>query len=108
MEEVNYRQILNDLFRSSFTGGLVVFTKGVSELDEFTLVRLKNLVRSFDNFGEGDDPFGEHDFGAISLNGHDYFWKIDYFDLEMKNCSPDPNNPSVTQRVLTVMRSDEY
>lgn len=99
---------LNDVFRSTLSGGMVVHTPGVVALDEFTRTKLMKLIRTFNDFGEGNDPHGEHDFGLVSVSGRDFFWKIDYYDLEMKNASPEPNNPKVTTRVLTVMRSDEY
>ena len=28
-----------------------------------------NKVRTFKDFNEGDDPYGEHDFGAFDLKG---------------------------------------
>jgi Protein of unknown function (DUF3768) len=36
------------------------------------------------------------------------FWKIDLYDREMELMSPDPANPDVTTRILTVMLADEY
>jgi hypothetical protein len=35
-------------------------------------------------------------------------WKIDYFNAQWRFSSPDPSNPEVTRRVLTIMRADEY
>lgn len=65
-------------------------------------------VREFDAFDAGNDPHGEHDFGAIEHDDFRYFFKIDYYDLACRYGSPDPTNPAVTVRVLTVMRADEY
>jgi hypothetical protein len=35
-------------------------------------------------------------------------WKIDYYDRSRRYHSPDPADPKLTVRVLTVMRADEY
>jgi hypothetical protein len=62
----------------------------------------------FDAFTEGDDPYGEHDFGAFDLDGTRYFWKIDYYDHDLEHGSDDPSDPEKTRRVLTIMRADKY
>ena len=36
------------------------------------------------------------------------FRKIDYYDRATEAGSPDPADPAVTTRVLTLMRADEY
>ena len=51
---------------------------------------------------------GEHDFGAIDEGGVRCFWKIDLYDRATEMGSPDPADPAVTTRVLTIMRADEY
>ena len=55
-----------------------------------------------------NDPHEEHDFGVVEHGGVRCFWKIDYYDREMEMLSPDPADPSVTTRVLTIMLADEY
>lgn len=42
------------------------------------------------------------------VDGIRILWKIDYYDRDRQFHSPDPADPKVTVRVLTVMRSDEY
>ncbi|MCB1722663.1 MAG: DUF3768 domain-containing protein [Gammaproteobacteria bacterium] len=54
------------------------------------------------------DPYGEHDMGRFTVDGQDFYWKIDYYDLDLEYHSPDPADPSVTVRVLTIMRVGEY
>ena len=66
------------------------------------------LVKGFDYFSERNGLFVRHDFGAIKDEGNTVFWKIDYFDLDLINHSPDPSDPHVTRRVLTVMLGEEY
>jgi hypothetical protein len=99
---------LNDRFRATFVGGLVVVTEGVKALDENAKRRLLAKVRSFDAFSPEDDPYGEHDFGAVEVDGEWFFFKIDYFDPLLEGHSANAADPSVTTRVLTVMRGDEY
>lgn len=99
---------LNDAFRVSFAGGKVMLTPGVSGLPEESLRQLMHSVCTFSAFTTGNDPHGEHDFGGVEIDGRTYFWKIDYYDRSLAYASPDPGDPAVTTRVLTIMRADEY
>jgi hypothetical protein len=99
---------LNDAFRSTFEGGRVVVTAGVRALPADTVARVLETTRTFADFNEGNDPHGEHDFGAFELAGCTFFWKIDYYDTAIEYGSDDPADPDVTTRVLTIMLADEY
>ena len=99
---------LNDRFRQSFIGGLIVTTPGVRDLSHSTRASVLAAVRGFDDFSKDNDPYSEHDFGAFEVDGDKYFWKIDYYDSTYERSSPDPLDLSVTRRVMTVMRADEY
>jgi Protein of unknown function (DUF3768) len=99
---------LNDAFRRSFVGGAVVVTAGVDALPAARRKLMLAKIRAFDQFDEDNDPHGEHDFGVIEEGQVRCFWKIDYYDRDMELMSPDPADPSVTTRVLTVMLADEY
>ncbi|MHC2457209.1 hypothetical protein ACVMIX_003850 [Rhizobium leguminosarum] len=99
---------LNDAFRRNPTVGRVVITPGVGALPHDQRLTLLRAVVGFSAFDAGNDPYNEHDFGAIDQDGVSYFWKIDYYDLDYGMGSPDPTNPHVTRRVLTIMRADEY
>ncbi len=99
---------LNDAFRRTFVGGAVMITAGVEAMPLDQRRSLLQKVRSFDAFGEDNDPHGEHDFGAVDEAGVRCFWKIDYYDRKTEFGSPDPADPAVTTRVLTIMRADEY
>ena len=99
---------LNDAFRQSFVGGRVMMTSGVNALDDADRLALLAAVRAFDAFTPDNDPYGEHDFGGIDIKGSKFFWKLDYYDLQCRSGSPDPADPAVTTRVLTIMRAEEY
>ena len=99
---------LNDHARQSFTGCRVVITHGIAELGEGAVVQILAKVRAYRSFTPDNDPYAEHDFGAIKLRGNTFFWKFDYYDLDLQMHSPDPSDPAVTARVLTVMLAEEY
>ena len=99
---------LNDQFRQTFTGGAVVITAGIAALDEATRQRIFAAVQSFDAFDEDNDPWHEHDFGAVEVDGKRVFFKIAYYDLTRAMHSDDPANPSKTERVMTIMLASEY
>ncbi len=65
-------------------------------------------IAVFDDFCHANDPYEEHDFGAFEVDGHTVMFKIDYFDHDLSMHSPDPADPSVTQRVITIMLAEEY
>jgi hypothetical protein len=99
---------LNDDFRRTFVGGALLITAGVEAMSRDQRRSLLAKVRAFDVFTEDNDPHGEHDFGAVDEGGVRCFWKIDCYDRATEFGSPDPADPAVTTRVLTVMRADEY
>ena len=99
---------LNDDFCRTFVGGMVVITAGVEAMPADQRKSLLAKVRAFDTFTEDNDPHREHDFGAVDEGGVRYFWKVDCYDRATEFGSPDPADPAVTTRVLTIMRADEY
>jgi len=99
---------LNDDFRRTFVGGMIMITAGVEALPAEQRKSLLAKVRAFDVFTEDNDPHGEHDFGALDEAGVRYFWKIDNYDRAIEFGSPDAADPAVTTRVLTVMLAEEY
>jgi hypothetical protein len=99
---------LNDLLRKTGVGGDIMITVGVQALSPPEMVSLLNAIRYFERFDADNDPWFERDMGSMAMEGVRYFWKIDYYDVTMRGGSPDPTDPAVTRRVLTIMRSDEY
>lgn len=98
---------LNDACRAMPGAGWML-TRGVQALSPAALGQAVEAVCRFSAFGEDNDPYGERDFGAFDLNGDRLFWKIDYYDLDLCMASPNPADPAVTQRVLTLMLAEEY
>jgi hypothetical protein len=106
----NSRRIaeLNDRLRTLFLGGQVLLTSSVAALEEDQKEKVLQAVKAFTDFREGNDPHHEHDFGAVDVGGQKYFWKIDYYDLDLRYLADDPADDAHTKRVLTVMHSSEY
>jgi hypothetical protein len=99
---------LNDAFRTTLLGGKVVTTAGVHALGPERVAGLLRIVRAFDTFDEGNDPYGEHDFGAFDDGGQKFFWKIDTYDKSLRYGSEDPADPGQTVRVLTLLFAEEW
>ena len=88
--------------------GRVVMTTGVASLDGADILEAIRQMVNFRRFNPDNDPYGEHDFGAFDHNGRRFFWKFDYYDTDYKSGSPDPSDPNVTARALTLMLACEY
>ncbi len=99
---------LNDELRKNLIGGLALITPGVAALGQEAVERIVKTLAVFDDFCEANDPYGEHDFGAFEADGHKLFFKIDYYDTNLTYHSPDPSDPAVTERVITIMLAEEY
>lgn len=101
-------RMLNDDLRKTLTGGGALITPGVAALgSEFVERTVKALV-AFDDFHHENDPYEEHDFGAFDVDGHRLFFKISYYDRTLTYHSPDPADPNVTERIITIMLAEEY
>ena len=99
---------LNDAFRSDpaliSTRALdqLLITHGVLSRGNAFVERAIQAIRTFSDFSKENDPWGEHDFGTFELDGECLSWKIDYYGLDLKTRSPEPRNPLLTRRVLTI------
>ncbi len=98
---------LNDEFRTTGSGGRWVVTPGIHALGSLAPAIIR-MVRTFEAFSDDNDPYGEHDFGSIDHAGRRIFWKIDCYDKQLECGSPDPTDPDITARVITVMLASEY
>jgi hypothetical protein len=99
---------LNDQLRQTLSTGLVVITPGVAALGAEPVERIVNTVSVYDDFCRANDPHEEHDFGVFEAEDETIFFKIDYNDNTLSHHSPDPTDPSVTKRVITIMLAEEY
>jgi Protein of unknown function (DUF3768) len=99
---------LNDQLRQKLATGLAVITPGVAALGPEAVDRIVKTISVYDDFCHANDPHEEHDFGAFEAEGEAIFFKIDYYDNNLSRHSPDPADPSVTKRVITIMLASEY
>jgi hypothetical protein len=99
---------LNDHLRQHLTGGLAVMTPGIAALGQQAVDRIVKTITVFDDFHHANDPHAEHDFGSFEADGQSIMFKIDYYDKALSEHSPDPADPAVTERVITIMLAEEY
>ena len=116
---------LNDMARQAMgVACTAVATVGFRSLPTSDQSRVRELIETFDAFDEDNDPHGERDFGCVYQladgrwtterprvrddERERVFWKLDYYDRQMRFASEDAANPAITRRVLTIMLSDEY
>lgn len=95
---------LNDAARSNAVNYMA--TGGIMALDEMTISNIFFEVQNFRSFTEENDPYGEHDFGLVEVQDRKVFWKIDYYDQQLKH-GTDPLDPDC-RRVVTIMLAEEY
>ncbi len=110
---------LNDRLRRSkttkdpYVNGAMFMSQGVAALqaeDFRAFIRLMFALSNFAQFDEGNDPYGERDFGKVEVEGvGDFYFKIDYYDgPDMQYLSEDPSDNDKTFRALTLMYCSEY
>jgi hypothetical protein len=99
---------LNDELRYNLPTGHAVMTAGIAALGPEAVARIIKTIAVYHDFCHDNDPHGEHDFGAFQADGQLIYFKIDYFDKALTHHSPDPSDPLVTERVITIMLAEEY
>jgi hypothetical protein len=95
---------LNDAARENAVN--YVTTRGVLSLDPAVVSDIYIAVQGFKDFTEDCDPYGEHDFGLVTVAGNKVFWKIDYYDQSLGYWC-DPLRPEC-RRIVTVLLAEEY
>ena len=100
----------NDRFRITLSPvlGKVVVTGGVLLKGDAFTTKAIGLVRQFNDFNDGNDPYGERDFGTVEVYNEIVNWKFDYFDRRYKYLSENPADPEVTRRVLTIYLAHQH
>jgi hypothetical protein len=99
---------LNDRARAAM--GLacrLVQTPGINALSPQDQGNIREKVKTFNAFTPDDNPYGERDFGAFDHQGERIFWKIDYYDKDLRFESEDPADAFKTTRVLTILLAEE-
>ncbi len=85
-----------------------MITSGIQALGTEGVAHVLAAVAGFDAFTGDNDPYNEHDWAILTVDGLRVMFKIDYYDLALAYHSPDPSDPTVTERVMTVMLASEY
>ena len=83
-------------------------TPGIAALGPEAVARIVKTIEVYDDFCHANDPHEEHDFGAFDADGNRIFFKIDYYTETLTVHSPDPSDPAMTKRVITIMLAEEY
>ncbi len=109
MDQVRERiRTLNDELRRNLPNCHAVMTTGIAALGPEAVAGIVKTIAVYDDFCHANDPYNEHDFGSFEADGAVIFFKIDYYDKALAAHSPDPADPSVTERVITIMLAEEY
>jgi hypothetical protein len=103
----------NDRFRTTLgtapdVPGQLVATSGVRAKGAAFLAAAGAAVQAFATFTEDNDPHGEHDFGAITVEGVAVWWKIDLYDPAYACGSERRDDLTATRRVLTLLLPEDY
>ena len=98
---------LNDELRKTGAGGNTYLTPGIIAKGSDFIVKATAAVRAFDAFTDNNDPWQEHDCATLDVDGEPVIFKIDYYDVNMEYGSPDPADPRLTRRVLTILLASD-
>lgn len=99
---------LNDELRQNLHTGIAVITPGVAALGSEAVQLIFRTISTYDDFCHANDSWAEHDFGSFEASGTRIFFKIDPYNKYLNAHSPDPADPTVTKRVITIMLAEEY
>jgi hypothetical protein len=103
-------QQLNDRLRKTLprTQDMILILGDLRNEDYPIQMRAYQLARAFDAFTEENDPHGEHDCASFQMHNERVMFKIDYLDQNLKFHSPDPADPDITRRVMSLFYARDY
>ncbi|RZM36948.1 MAG: DUF3768 domain-containing protein [Sphingomonas sp.] len=124
-EQIDTIRRLNDAARERpGLASIANVTSGFQALADTDRLAALAAIIGFAAFGEDNDPYGEHDFGAVyclasgqwtqerpddaGQIGTTVFWKVDCYDTALTYGSDAPWDEQRTKRVLTIMLASEY
>ena len=82
----------------------VILSREVSQHP--ALQHILEAVRTFDDFNDGNDPYKEHDFGAVKVTGELFYFQMSHYDKDPRRNSDAMHG--YNHFVITVMHSSEY
>lgn len=114
MQKENPTAKLNDEFRKRVIkapqkNGKLLIAGGLVNLSSIPLTFVLCAIHAYSltNFDEDNDPYGEHDFGMVEIEGiPQVFWKIDYYEDAQLEYGAEDNTKAY--RVLTIMFASDY
>ena len=98
---------LNDRLRQVGAGGRLAISPGVTDKGPDFMLAAIATIALFDSFNADNDPYDEHDTGALEIFGQWVFWRIDYLDPTLMFGPADAGDPSACTRVLNIMLAAE-
>jgi hypothetical protein len=124
-EQIDTIRRLNDAARKRpGLASIANVTSGFQALADTDRLAALTAIIGFSAFWEGNDPYGEHDFGAVyhlasgqwvqdrpddtAQIATTVFWKVDCYDTTLTYGSDAPWDEGRTKRVLTIMLASEY
>lgn len=108
MDKTAKIRALNELLRQKFVGGRVLTTIGIRSKPVEDVSRILYKVQHFSDFNKNNNVYGERDYGSFAFKGDVIIWKIDYYDKNYRFMSENPADPTITNRVLTIMTSEDF
>ncbi|SNR70963.1 DUF3768 domain-containing protein [Paracoccus sediminis] len=88
--------------------GSIILTPGIAA-EGIAFVQEAVVACAVDrNFTESNDPWADHSFGTLDVQGKRIWWKIDLYDADCSGGAENPADPAETHRVVTILFPSEY